>query len=356
MAWVQHGGPDRGPHIEWDFSSNANVLPLPASLQARLLHADRRAYPEPSYAALRERLASSSGVHAERIVPTAGSSEGIRRLTLAAYLQGCRQVCVPVPGYGDYRAAALALGMAVWPIPSVKETLPPGPVLWWLCEPCNPTGASLPHEAWVTMRQRLDARHDVIVALDRAYEPLRLHGQDPVPFDVAQRCWQLHSPNKALGLTGVRAGWMQAPAPQWAPDGLLDSVWRLAPSWVLSAEGVNLLSQWFDPAVQGWLSQAREALLGMQQTQWQALSARGWLHQPSCTPFMVSRHPLLDEAAMAELHVFLRGRGIKWRDVGPLGLPAWVRWRVHQAPAHEALLAALDAWMPLYQRMPGQVA
>lgn len=347
----QHGGPDNGLPIIWDFSSNACSVPMPLALQASLLTADRSLYPEPTYAALCEALALWHGVDAARVVPTAGSSEGIRRLTLAVFLAGCRQVYVPQPGYGDYRLAAQALGMAVTPLSQLDDVaedavdvaVDGAPVLLWLCEPCNPTGQSLPEAFWLKLAQRLSARSNWIVAIDRAYEPLRLHGADPVAPALAARCWQLYSPNKALGLTGVRAGWMLAPEED-VPK-LLPALWRLAPSWVLSAEGVSLLRQWPSATVQNWLAQARATLGTWLAQQQAALADRGWLHQASCTNFTVSRHPDLDEAALNELNACLRAQGIKWRDAGNLGLPGWVRWRAHQPVAQAALLQALDQWM-----------
>jgi len=348
-----HGGPDDGPPIDWDFSSNANAVPLPADLLARLLTADRRLYPEPTYARVRQALAQWHGVDAARIVPTAGSSEGIRRLTLAAFLAGYRQVCVPEPAYGDYRTAALALGMKVQPMAHYPDLILQGPVLLWLCEPCNPTGSSLPADFWSALAHAQRTQPGLIVALDRAYEPLRLQGHDPVPAACAERCWQLYSPNKALGLTGVRAGWMLAPVVDQA--GLLPSLQHLAPSWVLSAEGVSLLTQWPSAAVQDWLARAHDTLREGLRRQQAALAERAWVHQATCTNFVVSRHPWLGEADLHDLNTFLRAQGLKWRDAANLGLPGWVRWRVHQPQAQAALLKVLDQWMAL-RKQPSRSA
>lgn len=353
LLGVQHGGPDGGPPIAWDFSSNANAVTLPTALIARLLDADRRHYPDPHYAALRAQLAQASGVHPDRIVPTAGSSEGIRRLTLALHGQGLRQVWVPVPGYGDYRAAAQALGVGVcgfdpWSLrqetgaAALQQACLQGPVLLWLCDPCNPTGRSLDEEFWRCLRTLMARHPSLIVALDQAYEPLRLQGRSALPPDLANACWQFHSPNKALGLTGVRAGWVQAPHRD--PKGLAQAMLRLAPSWVVSAEGVHLLSQWHAPEVQDWLAISRQTLsVWMQQLQL-ALAQRGWTHQPSCTPFCVAQPPAELARHLTALTAHLRAQGIKWRDTSSLGLPGTVRLRAHEPAAQQALLSAVDDW------------
>jgi histidinol-phosphate aminotransferase len=350
---VEHGGPDDGLPVRWDFSTNANAVPTAPALLAALAQAERCHYPDPQYRVLRQTLAQVWACEADRIVPTAGSSEGIRRLTLCAKLAGVRTVWVPKPGYGDYRAAAQALGLAVRPYADadalVHALSSPGQgrheadvvPLVWFNEPCNPTGASLPAAFWVSLRSVL-ADGLCIAALDRAYEPLRLTGTDPIPVDVAALCWQLWSPNKALGLTGVRAGCMVTPdwaavrtASAWTRD-----LHALAPSWVLSAEGVSLMQAWHAPDVQAWLQLSRQTLSGWLALQQNRLAALGWTITPSVTPFFLAR-PAMPGPGVKPAH--LRAHGIKLRDTSSMGLPGW--WRLSTQPpvAQEALLEALQS-------------
>ncbi|MDO9006435.1 MAG: aminotransferase class I/II-fold pyridoxal phosphate-dependent enzyme [Aquabacterium sp.] len=331
----EHGGPDSGPPITHDFSSNANPLGAPDEVMRAIQAANRQHYPDPDYRALREGLAQVLGIQPARVLPTAGSSEAIRRLTLAASLRGVRQVWVPQPGYGDYRAAALALGMDVQGYASGEALLSAltgqlGPSLVWLCEPCNPTGQSLPPSFWAALA---DIRHqgDVILVLDRAYEPLRLLGQDPVPTTLAHQCWQLCSPNKALGLTGVRAGYVIAPVDDVRIDGV--SVQALAPSWVLSAEGVAMLQAWHQPGTQAWLARSREMLALWMSAQQTALTRLGWHCLPSVVPFMLARPSQPVNS--------LRSHGIKLRDATSFGLPGWVRLSAQAPHAQQALFQAL---------------
>jgi histidinol-phosphate aminotransferase len=337
-ALVEHGGPDGGPPIAFDFSTNACPLEPPQPVRRALTQADRRRYPDPGYAALRELLAGAHGVAPHRVLPTAGSSEAIRRLTLAARLQGIHHVWVPQPGYGDYRAAAQALGLAVRPYAGGVELLEglaargSEPALVWLCEPCNPTGESLGAAFWQALAT-LPAR-GLVLALDRAYEPLRLEGRDPVPHSIAEAAWQLWSPNKALGLTGVRAGWTIAPA----EDPLRGTLQALAPGWVLSAEGVALLEAWTLPATQQGIQAACSRLRAWKRQQRAALQALGWTQRPSVTPFWLAR-PC--ESGLAARLDFLRAHGIKLRDATSFGLAGWVRLSVQPPPAQQALL---EAW------------
>lgn len=310
---AEHGGPDDGPAVAHDFSTNANPLGPPPGLWEAVQQADRRAYPDPHYRALRRRLGDEA-----RVLPTAGGAEAIRRMTLAALLTGRREVWVPQPGFGDYALAAQALRLTVRPYRRPQDICPSAPALVWICEPCNPTGAS--EAAWPAL--------DALVVVDTAYEPLRLTGESPV---LPAGAWQLVCPNKALGLTGVRAGYLVAPT--------TDEVWAqalsLAPSWVLSAEGVTLLRHWPDDETQQWLASARATLRDWTAAQRDLLSAFGWEQRSSCTPFWLAR------PAEEGLLPRLRQQGIKLRDATSFGLPGWVRVSAQPPASQQALHQAL---------------
>lgn len=348
---VEHGGPDGGTPVTHDFSSNVNPLGPPPGMAAAVRAADRGRYPDPHYRQLRERLAAWHGVATSRVLPTAGTSEAIRRLTLAAQHQGTRSVWLPQPGYGDYRAAADALRLSVHDYADANALLQglngaPGPALVWLCEPCNPTGLSLPAAFWSALAGTASQR-PLILAIDRAYEPLRLDGADPVPPAVADRAWQCFSPNKAFGLPGVRAGYLLAPADTAdtvdtvdAAAGSTACVESLAPSWVLAAEGVALLDALPAPSAQRWLAQSRRTLAQWGQTQRESLQTLGWHQRDSSVPFWLAR-PRQQGADLEHQLARLRTRGVKLRDATSFGLPGWVRVSAQPPLAQQALV---DAW------------
>jgi histidinol-phosphate aminotransferase len=316
-----HGGSDDGPPIIHDFSSNSNPLGPPPRLWRAVQEADRRHYPDPKYVALRHHLAAAHHVAPEQILPAAGGSEAIRRLTLAARLQGLRAVWVPQPGFGDYALAAQALGLTVHRYASFAEIGGDAPSLVWICEPNNPTGASAPV---------LDPRElptGSIVAVDLAYAPLRLRGEAPA---IAPACWQLHCPNKALGLTGVRAAYLISPSQE---DECWAQMQSLAASWVLSAEGQAMLTHWHEVETGDWLTTSRAELRQWTVEQRAMLAALGWQQGASCTPFWLARpaKPLPD----------LRAHGIKLRDASSFGLAGWVRIATQPPLSQEALLKAL---------------
>ena len=329
-----HGGPDSGPTIRFDFSTNANPYGPPPALWDAVMHADRQRCPDPSYLRLREVLAGHHKVLPTQIEPASGGAEAVRRLTLAAKLQGLKEAWVPQPGFGDYAASAVALGLSVRRYEAVQELRPSGPALIWVCDPCNPTGADLDDEAWRIVAQAADSSASVLV-VDQAYEPLRLDGQSHLPAALASTAWRLQCPNKALGLTGVRAAYLIAPLQSC----LTAAVSQLASSWVLSAEGQALLMHWHDAATLSHLARCRELLRKDRQLMREALQALGWQQRDSVTPFWLARAP----ASVDTQHMLaaLREQGIKLRDATSFGLPGWVRVAAQPAQVLDALVAAL---------------
>ena len=321
---TDHGGPDALGVPRWDFSTNANACgPCPMALAA-LQQADARHYPDPAYADLRERLAAFHGVATERIVLAASASEFIGRITAALRLAGAQRVWLPALAYGDYARAASAWGLAPVSDPAQADLL-------WLCEPSSPLGAA------ETLASQVTEQGGVVV-LDRAYEPLRLTGACSLGDAALQRIWQLWSPNKALGLTGVRGAYAIAPLHGAA---LATSVQALAPSWPLGAHAVAMLNAWVQADTQAWLTQSRQRLAGWKTAQINRLQRLGWTCLPSDAPFFCAR-PATPLDAQA-----LRAAGVKLRDTRSLGLPDHWRLSVQPPEAQAALVAALQAQMEI---------
>ncbi len=315
---IEHGGPDRLGVPAWDFSTNANSCgPAPDALRA-VQQADATRYPDPTYAALRERLGQWHGVPPERIVVAASASECIARLSAAvARTWPQASVFVPQPGYADYANAATACGLR--PVTAAGDAQ-----LVWHTEPASPTGRT----------QRVPSTRDgAVLVLDLAYAPLRL--QEPAPLLPAS-AWQLMSPNKALGLTGVRGAYAIAPV---SAGPLLQAVQQRAPSWPLGAHGVAMLMSWATPATQSWLAASLDTLRTWKIDQLALCERLGWQVQPSVTPFFVACGP--DGAALQRL----RERGIKLRNTASMGLAGWVRMSVQPPAAQQALADAMQEGM-----------
>lgn len=438
---LSHGGPDALGIPPHDFSTNANACgPCPPVLQA-LQQAPVHTYPDPACTAVRQGLGRWHGVDTERVVIGASASELIFRLTAALGMIGQgRQadagvpsahdplrvrtgplpagarplpppvVWVPRHAYGDYARAAQAHGLPVRVWDTVRD-IPRDATgsgsgsascslqLLWATEPSSPLGhtpegladavhARPSHARQTVALQGVPGDSPPLWVLDRAYAPLRLSGTDPFASTALDAVWQLFSPNKALGMTGVRGAWLVAPAACLNDAGslqaeLLGHLQALAPSWPLGAHGEVMLMAWPEPAVQQWLARSLDTLRDWKAQLEEGLRRRGWTVLPSVSTFCCarpprsaleaalsmmrpsdmptpanqvsdtrgpstpSRHTVRDARSPGErtqlaLLAVLRQQGIKLRDATSFGLPGWFRLGVRPPESQQALWRALD--------------
>lgn len=375
-----HGGPDAAGVPSHDFSTCSNACgPCPSALAA-VQQADARHYPDAGYVQLRAQLAAFHAVEPVRVLLAASGSEFIQRVTAlvaqrarqpganlcapAAAPVGCAHtmltaveaaeagkavgsgVWVPSHAYGDYVHAARA-----WGLPLVAQ--PDDAALVWACEPSSPLGQA--HTEWpaeALMQSHTDgpsAALTRLTVLDRVYAPLRLSGAPSLRTHQLDQLWQLFSPNKALGLTGIRAAYVIAPCASSARarseiDAWIAALNGCAPSWPLGAHGVALLQAWVTPEAQAWLSGSLHTLRAWKANQVTLLQAQGWQVAPSQANYFCARppHPI-DLAALRARH------SIKLRDCTSFGLPGWFRLGVLGPLAQAALQQALTAWMPAFE-------
>lgn len=317
---LDHGGADAQGAPRWDFSTNTNAYGPSGTVLDAVRAADASHYPDAAYTELREALAQFHDVALERIGLAASASEFIMRVTGAVVRGGGQRVWLPGMAYSDYRRAADA-----WGLRRVSE--PADANLLWLCEPTSPLGGA---EAM----SREVASQGGVVVLDRAYEPMRLSGEPSLDETVLNCVWQIWSPNKALGMTGVRGCYVIAPEP--LPD-LAQTLEMMTPSWPLGAHAVAMLSIWVRDDVQHWLACSRQVLTQWKKEQIARLASVGWTCLPSDANYFCARAPRSLDSFL------LRARGIKLRGTGSFGLPD--HWRlsvqppVAQTAVYEALLA-----------------
>ena len=171
--------------------------------------------------------------------------------------------------------------------------------------------------------------------------PLRLHTEGSARLnsgrafalpELVPATWQLWTPNKALGLTGVRAAYAIAPE---GADAAVAALTALAPSWPVGAHGVALLHSWVRPATQRWLAGCLPVLRDWKARQQALCAALGWAVLPgSQANYFVAKVPVPDLAlALARL----RCQGIAVRNCASFGLPGHVRLGVLAPGAQQAL-------------------
>jgi len=325
-----HGGADGQGVPLHDFSSNSNACgPCPQALAA-VQQADASAYPDPGYAALRAQLAAFHRVPVHRLLVGGSASEFIFRVTSLAAQRSGAAVWLPSSSYGDYAQAAQA-----WKLPVVAE--PAQASLRWACDPSSPLGT-----AQAGLEQLIDSSG--LCVLDRAYEPLRLGDAPAWRAETLQQFWQLWTPNKALGLTGVRAAYVVAPLESEALVAQLES---LAPSWPVGAHGVAMLQAWTLPEVQAWLDGSLASLREWKARQIALCESLGWTCLPSEANFFCARPALPRGVSLTQALAQLRGKGIKLRDTTSFGLPGQVRVSVMPPDAQDALH---NAWQHIIGR------
>ncbi|MDB5939129.1 MAG: aminotransferase, partial [Polaromonas sp.] len=311
-----HGGPDAHGAALHDFSTNSNACaPCPAAAQA-VRDADASRYPDAHYTGLRRQLAAFHGVDTQRLVLAGSASEFIFRITALAAQTARRAgqggaVWLPPHSYGDYAQAARAHRLALASDAAKAQLL-------WACEPSSPLGA-----AQAGLDEMADARaENAMLVLDRAYEPLRLGGAPSLTAAQLQTVWQLWTPNKALGLTGVRAAYAIAPVGAEEAVFQLD---QLSASWPVGAHGVALLQAWTDPDVQAWLADSLDTLRDWKARQIALCESMGWTCLASDANFYCTRPKLPEGLSLQQALDRLRSHGIKLRDTASFGLPGQVR-------------------------------
>jgi histidinol-phosphate aminotransferase len=314
-----HGGTDEGREPLYDFSTNANALgPNPVILE-RLKAVDPSRYPDPLYRRLRAALAEAHGVRPEQVAVGTGTSELIHRLARWTYLRG--PILLLPPTFSEYARAARALDLPLWEAESPEAFLEllPRSSLAFLCVPNNPTGEVYP------FLEEAARRAGGALVLDLAYYDL-MESPPPLP----QGAFRLYSPNKAHGLTGVRAGYLVAPLD-------LTHFQNLAPSWPLSVYGEALLQAHLDPEARAWLEESKRELLRLRRLLAQGLRDLGLEVRESPANFLLVRVGKATEVARA-----LRERGLRVRDATSFGLPEWLRLSAQREEAIGALLLALE--------------
>ena len=324
-----HGGTDAAGAAAFDFSTNSNACgPCPSALASvQAAHSTR--YPDAHYTELRLALAALHAVAPWRITLAASASEFIFRITAWSRLAGAKQVWIPAAAYGDYAHAAQAFGLQRCEAMDAAD-------LVWACEPSSPLGQA--HTQWPQCLQQASGAGTQLV-LDGAYAPLRLSGSPSLSAAQRDWVWQLYSPNKVLGLTGIRAAYAIAPLQAGQAVQQLDA---MAPSWPVGAHGLAMLLAWSQAAVQDWVAQTLPMLREWKQAQIALLQALDWHCLPSEANFFCAQPPASTD--LLGLLAFLRSRGIQLRDATSLGLPGYVRLSVQNPAAQQALQAGLAAW------------
>ncbi|MFN8378107.1 MAG: pyridoxal phosphate-dependent aminotransferase [Anaerolineae bacterium] len=239
-------------------------------------------------AAIAEKLRVENGVMvdpATEILVTSGAQEALMA-TLMALLDPGDEALTPSPNYDEYTRDATALGGTLVPVPTRPETnftidvadleaaITPRTKALIVVTPNNPTGTVLPEQ---TLRDiaKLAQERDLIVISDEIYEYYVFDGHKHISMaslpGMKERTITINSFSKSFAMTGMRLGYIAAPAP------LLEAILPFHHAMMICANvvtqygGLAVLSQprdWFqdilkeyDRRRQLWLSMLDEIQL-----------------------------------------------------------------------------------------------
>lgn len=341
-----HGGTDAQGKPLFDFSTNSNALGPCSAAMRQIQKADCAGYPDPEYQALRESLAAWHEVAPQRILFAASASEFIYRMSIVFAMRSIpshkqldkqtrtKTVWVPPHSYGDYALAARAAGLGLSDDISTAGLI-------WACEPGSPLGQNQEGLARILTSMPVTSQ----LVLDCAYQPLRLSGQASASAEQLARCWQMFTPNKALGLTGIRGAYVIAPVhgEEWQLG-----IEQLAPSWVLGSHAVAMLTSWSSDPVQEWLSNSLVILREWKHRQITICQDLGWQVLPSHANFFCAMPTVSIQENRRDFLHDLRSQGIKLRHAESFGLPACFRLGVLHPQAQDVLQRAVKEFSPQF--------
>jgi histidinol-phosphate aminotransferase len=326
----QHGGTDSGPEPRWDFSTNANPLGACPAVLDTVRAADLTRYPDPHYVALRQALAAHHATDPACIVVGTGVSELILRLVRA-----CPGPVVTLrPTFSEYARCARIEGRtlreATSPPDFLRHRREPCSAhpreqqgLGFLCWPNNPDGACRDLDFLA------DAAARGPLVVDLAYAPLCPRPMLDAVEAAAARAVRLYAPNKAFGLTGLRAGYAVTPYP-WP------ALHEYAAAWPIGPDGVAFLQAAIGGPALAWLEASRPVLAEWRQALASGLASLGCAVRESPASFLMA-----EVGDAATVSAALRRHGLRVRDGSSFGLPGWIRLRAAPSEPRTALLAAL---------------
>ncbi|QFP76995.1 histidinol-phosphate transaminase [Deinococcus sp. AJ005] len=322
---IPHGGPTSAAFTGLDFSVNADPYgPNPALVQA-LREADHAHYPDPTYRAVRERLADWHGVSPSEVALAVGASDLLHRIVRAFLPTGGTLLSVRAP-FGELaRAAALNRAeVSVTTPETILNKIQPGVSLVYIGHPHNPTG----HRHSEQQLQALAAAcqsADALLIVDEAYAPFLPTSSVPRTASVIR----LLSPGKAHGLVGARPAYALG-----APE-VVARLDNLAPAWHVPAGTAVVLAAL--PEAGDFLEQTLPRVRQEAEALATALRFLGPVERHG-TPYMV-----LEVGNAAAVAAGLLNLRIRVRDCASYGLPDRIRISTRRPQENVRLIQALKA-------------
>jgi histidinol-phosphate aminotransferase len=311
---------------------NENLFgPLPGVLEAVRGELENVwMYAEEAYTAFRTDVAASVGTVPERIVPGHGT-QGLIVTVASAFLRPGDHVVVPALTFGLYAQMSAARGAIVHRVamPELRvdlaaladEARRATARLVWICDPNNPTGASVGRDEWASFLEALPER--CVVVADEAYidylpPERRARREDDV--EDGRPVVVLRSFSKFFGLAGLRLGYAIVDEALASYLDLVEEPFNMNCAGLVAGRACLRAGEAAD--------ERRLEVTAARQVLSQGLREAGAEPFPSEANFVLARIDV-DDVRLADR---LAERGILIRPGSDLGLPGYVRITVGPAP------------------------
>ena len=290
-------------------------------------------YPQPDAAQLRNVVAQREGVRPAQVAVFAGATEAFY---LIAQAFPNRRSILAAPTFSEYADAAKLHGHCVRAVAQFsKETLRQAQVAW-ICNPNNPTGATMRREQLVAL---VEAYPECLFVLDQSYASFSLEA----PLSSAEavtlgHVLLVHSLTKEYRIPGLRLGYVTGSAE------LLSQLVACQPPWT-----VNTLAQLAGLYLLAWPRQAFDLPAYLEESR-RFQHAMAQIPGVSVTPspvhfFLCRLRSGLSAAALKQWLIAQHGMLI--RDASNFdGLgPEAFRVCTQRPEENMRLVAAITAWM-----------
>jgi histidinol-phosphate aminotransferase len=338
--------PGRGP--VYKLSSNETPLgPARHTIEAFTAAAiSLNLYPDGSARALRQAIAETHGLHADRIICGNGSDE-ILHLLPQIYAQPGDEILFSAHGFLVYPIATLAAGATpvVVPEPDLRTDVDgflrhvtDRTRIVFVANPNNPTGSF--NTASELRRLRAGLPEECLLVIDAAYaEYVDADGYEDGAALVASTANTVMTRtfSKIYGLAALRVGWA------YAPESVVDAYNRVRGPFNVSAPAQAA-------AIAAVRDQAHVAAGKAHNTRWRnwlsaEIQALGLKVYPSVANFVLVGFDRAGPRTAAAADEFLASRGVIVRAVSSYGLPDCLRISVGSEEGNRAAIAALAEFL-----------
>jgi histidinol-phosphate aminotransferase len=327
-------------------SSNEN--PLGASPAARKAFAACEStlhrYPDGSASKLREAIAQTQQLPAEKLLCGAGSDELIG-LLIHAYAGIGDEVLMSRHGFLMYQIYAQGFGASVVMAPeknlqtdvdAMLAAITPRTRIVFLANPNNPTGSYLPRSELHRLHAGIP-RH-VLLVIDGAYSEYLTAADysDGHELVAHGNVCVLHTFSKIHGLSALRVGW------GYTSEEIVQVINRIRGPFNLSSAAIAAAAAAISD--EEFIRHSRDT--NNQQLAWfqQELAAIGLAFVPSVANFVLVRFPGGSHDA-ARANSFLMERGLIVREVAGYGLPEYLRISIGLEEENKAVIATLKEFL-----------